>query len=573
MIEKKIISRPQVPDSHLAPSLHPIIRQLYVSRGVKADSELDNSLSSLHDFRLLKDVEKAAQILLTARKRQARILIVGDFDADGATSTAVLMHGLGLFGFSHLNYLVPNRFDLGYGLSPALADIVIAEQPELVITVDSGISCLAGIAKLKAAGIQVIVTDHHLQGEQLPNADAIVNPNQFDCAFPSKALAGCGVAFYLLIALRTAARADNDLAALANVNLAQLLDVVALGTVADVVPLDANNRTLVHQGLARIRQGQTRPGIRALVKVANRNMARLSASDFGFALAPRLNAAGRLDDMSMGVECLLAPTDKVAEGIASELDSLNLARREIEQGMQQEAASALSKLVFASGDVPDSICLYQADWHQGVIGILAGRIKEQYHRPTIIFAQGDEGELKGSGRSIEGVHLRDVLERINTQTPELIVKFGGHAMAAGMTIKAAHFERFKAEFDAHIQAVLTEEAKESVVLTDGALPSQCYSLDFATLLKQAGPWGQQFPEPVFSDEFELLQQRIVGERHLKLVVREKSGQVLDAIAFNVDLKRWPNYDASHAELAFSLDINEFRGKFNLQLMVHALRAC
>ncbi|BBN80727.1 single-stranded-DNA-specific exonuclease RecJ [Pseudoalteromonas sp. A25] len=569
-----IKARQRVDDSHLPSHLHPVIKQIYASRGVQTATELDNRATTLLDFRLFKDIEIACDILQSALYAQARILIVGDFDADGATSTAVLMEGLTQFGYQHVDYLVPDRFSLGYGLSPALAEQIVGLKPDLVITVDNGISCIAGIDIVKQAGIQVIVTDHHLQGEQLPNADAIVNPNQHGCQFPSKSIAGVGVAFYVLVALRHHLRAQGYFtdSGQPEPNLASLLDIVALGTVADVVALDANNRTLVYQGLARIRNGHTRPGIEALIEVSNRNAARLNASDFGFALAPRLNAAGRLDDMSLGIACLLSKDINQARRIAGELDSLNHERREIEQGMQQEALAVLERLVMSTQVVPDALCLYQDDWHQGVIGILAGRLKEQYHRPTVIFAQGDHGELKGSCRSIEGIHMRDLLESLNTQYPDLIVKFGGHAMAAGLTIQESNFEQFKRVFVSTVGDNLSEEHKQSVLLTDGALPSECFSMEFAQLLQQAGPWGQHFPEPVFYGEFELVQQRIVGEKHLKLVLKHASGKLVDAIAFNVDVKAWPNTQALLAQVAYQLDINEFRGKFSLQLIVREISA-
>lgn len=569
-----IATRERVDDSHLPAHLHPVIKQIYAARGVSDPIELDNRASTLLNFNLFKDMDKACALLVEALQQQSKVLIVGDFDADGATSTSVLMEGLALFGFQHVDYLVPDRFSLGYGLSPALAEQIVNIAPDLVITVDNGISCISGVEIVKNAGIKVLITDHHLQGEQLPNADAIVNPNQHSCNFPSKSIAGVGVAFYLLVALRHSLRELQYFVTQQQPepNLAELLDIVALGTVADVVALDANNRTLVYQGLARIRSGKTRPGITALIEVAKRNAARLSASDFGFALAPRLNAAGRLDDMSLGIACLLSKDINQARRIAGELDALNHERREIEAGMQQEAQAVLERLVSTQQSVPDVVCLYQDDWHQGVIGILAGRLKERYHRPAIIFAQGDEGEIKGSCRSIEGLHMRDLLEQINTLHPDLIAKFGGHAMAAGLTILECDFERFKAAFTNAASAILTEEHKQSVLLTDGELPATCFNLDFAQLLQQAGPWGQQFPEPVFEGVFELIQQRIVGEKHLKLVLKHSSGQLVDAIAFNIDVKAWPNTAAQYAKLAYQLDINEFRGKFSLQLLVREIQA-
>ncbi|MGO2127919.1 MAG: single-stranded-DNA-specific exonuclease RecJ [Pseudoalteromonas prydzensis] len=570
-MKKLIVARDHHDDSHLPNHLHPVIKQIYASRQVNHADELNNSAATLHDFKLFKDIDKATALLQHALQAQSKVLIVGDFDADGATSTATLMQGLAMFGFAHLDYLVPDRFSLGYGLSPALAEQIVTMAPDLVITVDNGISCIAGIAIVKAAGIKVLVTDHHLQGEQLPNADAIVNPNRHDCQFPSKSIAGVGVAFYLLIALRSALRDVGHFEQQPPPNLADLLDIVALGTVADVVALDANNRTLVHQGLARIRSGKTRPGITALIEVANRNAARLSASDFGFSLAPRLNAAGRLDDMSLGIACLLATDINQARRIAGELDSLNHERREIEQGMQVEAQAVLDKLAFSDEQTPDAICLYQDDWHQGVIGILAGRLKEKYHRPTVIFAGGDNGEIKGSCRSIEGLHMRDLLERLNTLHPHLISKFGGHAMAAGLSINEQHFSEFKREFEQAVSAQLSDEHKRCIILTDGELADDCFSMEFANLLKQAGPWGQQFPEPVFEHTFELVQQRIVGEKHLKLVLKHRCGRLVDAIAFGVDVRAWPDTEARFVKLAYQLDINEFRGKFSLQLIARELQ--
>ena len=569
-MKKLIIARENVNDSHLPSHLHPVIKQIYATRRVVDAQELDNGVATLHDYKLFKDIDKASALLVDALKAQSHILIVGDFDADGATSTATLMQGLQMFGFQNLDYLIPDRFSLGYGLSPALAEQIVQINPDLVITVDNGISCIAGIDILKSVGIKVLVTDHHLQGEQLPNADAIVNPNRHECNFPSKSIAGVGVAFYLLIALRSLMREQGYFTQQTPPNLANLLDIVALGTVADVVALDANNRTLVHQGLARIRSGKTRPGITALIEVANRNAARLSASDFGFSLAPRLNAAGRLDDMSLGIACLLSNDINQARRIASELDSLNHARREIEQGMQAEAQAVLDRLAFTDDNIPDAICLFQDDWHQGVIGILAGRLKEKYHRPTVIFAGGENGEIKGSCRSIEGLHMRDLLEGLNTAMPHLINKFGGHAMAAGLSIDEQNFNDFKKAFDAAVSAQLSEESKRCIVFTDGELPNDCFTMEFAQLLKQSGPWGQQFPEPVFEHTFELIQQRIVGEKHLKLVLKHQSGRLVDAIAFGIDVKEWPDTEARFVKVAYQLDINEFRGKFSLQLIVREL---
>lgn len=552
---------------------HPVLQRLYASRGVSHAAELDRSAAGLLPFTALKGIDKAVALLLDALQQQQQLVIVGDFDADGATSTAVLLTGLKALGFKRVEYLVPNRFEYGYGLTPEMAELAVAQGAELIITVDNGISAIDGIALAKKAGVKVLVTDHHLAGSELPAADAIVNPNQPGCSFPSKALAGVGVAFYLLLALRAALREQGYFtAAQTEPNLAELLDLVALGTVADVVPLDANNRILVHQGLMRIRSGKCRPGIQALIDVANRNAQKLTASDFGFALAPRLNAAGRLDDMSLGISCLLAQDVGLARQYAAELDSLNVERRAIEQSMQTEAQAFLSQLSFDGNELPECLCLYRHDWHQGVIGILAGRIKEQFHRPTIVFAQGDEGELKGSARSINGLHIRDLLEEISTQYPGLIKKFGGHAMAAGLTISAERLDTFKLALNLTAKKHLTPEQLTAVIYTDGELPPECFDLGFSTLLQNAGPWGQAFPEPVFDGEFSLINQKMLADRHLKMMLQLPNGNLVDAIWFNADNKAWPNVNVQKVQLAYQLDINEYRDKQSLQLIVRHMQA-
>ncbi|MBZ9611086.1 single-stranded-DNA-specific exonuclease RecJ [Rheinheimera maricola] len=553
---------------------HPLLQRLYASRGVTHAAELERGAANLIPFSLLKGMPAAVELLIQALHQQQQLVIVGDFDADGATSTAVLLSGLSAFGFKRVEYLVPNRFEYGYGLTPEMAELAVAQGAELIITVDNGISAIDGVALAKKAGVKVLVTDHHLAGSELPKADAIVNPNQPGCGFPSKALAGVGVAFYLLLALRAALREQDyfNTAGIAVPNLADLLDLVALGTVADVVPLDSNNRILVHQGLMRIRSGKCRPGIQALIDVANRNAAKLSASDFGFSLAPRLNAAGRLDDMSLGISCLLAKDLGLARQYAAELDSLNVERRAIEQSMQTEAQAFLSQLSFDGNTLPECLCLYRHDWHQGVIGILAGRIKEQCHRPTIVFAQGDEGELKGSARSINGLHIRDLLEEISTQYPGLIKKFGGHAMAAGLTISADRLDTFKLALSLTAKKHLTPEQLTAVIYTDGELPSECFDLGFAQLLQNAGPWGQAFPEPVFDGEFSLINQKMLSDKHLKMMLQTSDGKLVDAIWFNADNKAWPNVNVQKVQLAYQLDINEYRDKQSLQLIVRHMMA-
>ncbi len=576
-----ISRRELVADDHLPNDLPVMIKQIYASRGVASAKELNHQVANLQglsdDSAQLKGLMQACEILLPAIENNTVIVIVGDFDADGATSTALMMSALSMFGSNNHSFIVPNRFEYGYGLTPEIVDIAAAQGAQLLVTVDNGISCIAGVNRAKELGLQVVVTDHHLPGKITPNADAIVNPNQHGCQFESKALAGVGVAFYLMLALRKYCREQGYFTkhAIPEPNIAQLLDLVALGTVADVVPLDANNRILVAQGLKRIRAGQTRPGIQALIDIAKRDQSQLIASDFGFALGPRINAAGRLDDMAYGINCLLAPDLANARVMARDLDDLNKARREIEQGMQVEAEQVLKSLNFNEkhfdeNNLPSAIALYQPDWHQGVIGIVAGRLKEKFHRPCIVFAKGSDDEknteIKGSARSIPGLHIRDLLEHVSSQHPDLILKFGGHAMAAGLSIKGRDFQKFQQLFNDVAEQWLTKDHLQSVLLSDGELSAQDMTLAFAEQLRNAGPWGQNFPEPLFDDEFTLVQQRIVGEKHLKLVV-QKAGQIFDAIAFNVDVKAWPNLNAEKVQLAYHLDINEFRGKRSVQLMV------
>ena len=583
---KKIIRRAQVATAHLPDTLPETIKQIYASRGMQSAQELELNVARLQGMSAdtaLMGMDKACQLLHQALLSKTRIIIVGDFDADGATSTALMMTALNLFGSNHHDFIVPNRFEYGYGLTPEIVDLAAQQQAQMLITVDNGISCIAGVKRAKDLGMQVIVTDHHLPGHSLPNADAIVNPNQVGCNFPSKALAGVGVAFYLMLALRKYCREHNFFTehGIAEPNIAQLLDLVALGTVADVVSLDANNRILVAQGLKRIRAGQTRPGIQALIEIANKNQQRLVASDFGFALGPRINAAGRLDDMSYGINCLLANDLSSARVMAAELDDLNKTRREIEQGMQQEAERVLTSLNFDEEHLPSAISLFQADWHQGVIGIVAGRLKEKFHRPCIVFAKAkvedndpEHAEIKGSARSIPGLHIRDLLEYIDSQNPDLILKFGGHAMAAGLSIKEKNFTLFQQKFDELAEQWLKPEDLESIILSDGELSADMLTIEFAEQLREAGPWGQNFPEPLFDDTFTLVQQRIVGEKHLKIVVEKDSTQgkqVFDGIAFNIDVKAWPNAQVKQVHLAYRLDVNEFRGKRTVQLMIADIR--
>ncbi|MBG6245546.1 single-stranded-DNA-specific exonuclease RecJ [Candidatus Symbiopectobacterium sp. 'North America'] len=565
--------RPLAEGSGLPATLPPLLRRLYAQRGVTEGQELDRSLRGLLDYRLLDGIDDAVVLLQHALAGQRRIVVVGDFDADGATSTALTVLALRSMGGSQVAYLVPNRFEDGYGLSPEV--VVQAEKlgAELILTVDNGISSHAGVDDAHQRGIQVLVTDHHLPGETLPAADAIINPNLRDSAFPSKSLAGVGVAFYLMMALFVRLRDSGWFSQkrLAEPKLAELLDLVALGTVADVVPLDANNRILVSQGLNRIRAGKCRPGIRALLEIANRDASQLVASDLGFAIGPRLNAAGRLDDMSIGVALLLCDDIVEARMQASDLDALNLARREIEQEMQAEAMQLCEKLEHGLEQLPLGLAMYHPEWHQGVVGILASRLKERFHRPVIAFAPAGEGVLKGSGRSIPGLHLRDALERLDTRYPGLMVKFGGHAMAAGLSLEEHQFDTFRERFGELVGEWLDESHLEGVIWSDGELIQTELNLVTAEMLRDAGPWGQAFPEPTFDGRFRILQQKLLKERHLKLMVEPvNGGPLLDGIAFNVDTRCWPDSSIREAELAYRLEVNEFRGKRSVQLLIQHL---
>ncbi|ASA56268.1 single-stranded-DNA-specific exonuclease RecJ [Vibrio gazogenes] len=578
MIEVK--RRPVADISLLPDSIPPILRRLYIGRGVQHVSQLEKSAKSLHSYQLLDGIERAVAILFDAIQRQQRIIVVGDFDADGATSSALSVLALRMMGSHRVDYLVPNRFDDGYGLSPEVVDQALAMNAEVIMTVDNGVSSIEGVRYAKQQGLTVIVTDHHLPGHVLPEADAMVNPNLPSCPFPSKALAGVGVAFYLMMALCVAMRGQNWFGqqGIPEPKLMELLDLVALGTVADVVPLDENNRVLVHQGLQRIRAGHVRPGIQALIEVAKRDARHLVAADFGFALGPRINAAGRLDDMSFGVELLLCDNIHAARRMASELDALNQTRKEIESGMKQEAMAFCERLKLGEGsELPFGIALFQRDWHQGVIGILASRIKDSYHRPVIAFADAGDGLLKGSCRSIPGLHMRDTLDLIDTRHPGLILKFGGHAMAAGLSIKASDFEHFSCQFDRVVRDNLDESALKGVLLSDGELLPEEFSMYTAETIRAGGPWGQAFPEPLFDGEFKVLDQKLVAEKHLKLMLEpiylgHTTHKMIDAIAFNVDVRRWPDRSVKTVHIVYKLDINEFRGNQSLQLIVDHIEA-
>lgn len=557
----------------LPADLSPLLRRLYLARGVKESQELERSVRGMLPYQQLDGIDTAVALLQKALAERLRIIIVGDFDADGATSTALTLLSLRSMGCGNLDYLVPNRFEDGYGLSPEVVEQAASRGAELILTVDNGISSHAGVTLAHEKGIQVLVTDHHLPGETLPDAEAIINPNLVGCEFPSKSLAGVGVAFYLMLALRSALRDSGwfEQNGLAIPNLAEHLDLVALGTVADVVPLDANNRIMVYQGLNRIRAGKCRAGIRALLEVAGREARTLCASDLGFALGPRLNAAGRLDDMSVGVALLLSEDIGQARALASDLDALNQTRREIEQGMQVEALALCDKLERSTDALPFGLAMYHPEWHQGVVGILASRLKERFNRPVIAFAPAGDGILKGSGRSIAGLHMRDALERLDTLNPGMMMKFGGHAMAAGLSLEESKFDEFRDKFAELVGEWLDPSHLEGVVWSDGELSAHELTIDTAEMLRDGGPWGQAFPEPTFDGTFRILQQKLLKERHLKLMIEPVGGgPLLDGIAFNIDPTFWPDSSIREVQLAYRLDINEFRGNRSVQLIIEHL---
>ncbi len=567
---KKIIRRDVSNNTELPDSLHPVIKRVLAARDIKTSDDIDYSLASLVPFHDLKGIDSAVDLLVETINNKKRILIVADFDADGATSCALAIRGLNMMGVEDIVYVVPNRFEYGYGLTPEIVNVALEFDPDLLITVDNGISSIDGVKHAKQNGLKVLITDHHLPAEQLPEADAIVNPQLPGDTFPSKNLAGVGVMFYVLLALRARLR-EQDWFEKNNItypNLAQLLDLVALGTVADVVPLDKNNRILVAQGLNRIKQNKSIAGIRALLKQAGKNVEALTATDLGFSVAPRLNAAGRLTDMSLGIECLLCDDEHEADEMAIQLDDLNKERRQIQDEMQAQALLELEDLLKTSvNNVPAGICVFKAEWHQGVIGILAAKIKEIFNRPVIAFAKEGEGVLKGSARSITNLHIRDLLEDITRQYPDLILTFGGHAMAAGLTIKEDDFETFNESFNTVLKQHISLEDISDHCLTDGELSGDDFSIRLAYDLKSAGPWGQAFPEPTFDGEFRIIDKRIVGGSHLKLKLQTQDGdKVLDAISFNNTDEDWPS-SVSDVYAAYKLDINEYMGNRKLQLII------
>lgn len=546
--------------------LDPVRARLYAARGVTSPGQLDYGLAGLAPVSLLENVDAGVGLLLD--KRDQRILIIGDFDVDGATSTALMLRCLRAFGFTDVAYLVPNRFDYGYGLTPEIVRVAAEQSPALIVTVDNGISSVAGVQEAAANGIQVLVTDHHLPGAELPAADVIINPNLHGSRFPSRNLAGVGVAFYLMAALGRQLESQGQTGA-ARVP-ARFLDLVALGTVADVVPLDHNNRILVQQGLSRIRSGETVAGIRALLTRSGRQLARTVSTDLGFAAGPRINAAGRLEDISIGIECLLTDDDDIAEQHALVLDGINRERREIEATMREQAFAYVQSL--ERHKWPSCVCVYEESWHQGVVGLIAARVREVCHRPVIAFAREGDGLLKGSARSIPGVHARDLLEAVSGMHPELIVRFGGHAMAAGLTIAAESYERFATAAAEQLDRLYPHADFSGAIISDGALSEQAVDswgglLQAARAIRDGGPWGSGFPEPVWHGDFMVLEQRTVGDKHLKLRVRPADGgKAIDAIAFN---QAGPAY-RDIVQLAYRLDVNEFRGVESPQLVVEQI---
>lgn len=562
--------RPLLADPEAFDPASPLwLRRVQAAR-VTGPAELPLDLAALPPPEL-RGMDAAVALLTEALAARQRILVVGDFDADGATSTALALLGLRACGGRQVDFLVPNRFEYGYGLTPEIVGLAATRDPDLIVTVDNGISSIAGVAAAQASGIRVLITDHHLPGAELPAADAIVNPNQPGCGFPHKGLAGVGVMFYVLAALRARLQASGWFAEQGVLEpvLADWLDLVALGTVADVAPLERLNRILVHQGLRRIRAGRARPGLLALLAVANRDHRHATAADLGFAVGPRLNAAGRLDDMSLGICCLLAESTAEAHGLAAQLDELNRDRRAIEAQMQREAEQQVARLRL-DDDLPWGLCLFDPDWHQGVVGLLAGRVRERSQRPTIAFAAAGT-ELKGSARSIPGLHIRDALERVAARHPGLIRRFGGHAAAAGLSLAVENLGEFSAAFDAVVRELLAPEDLELRLFHDGELPAEELTLDSARLLTAAGPWGQHFPEPMFVGEFRILDARPVGGAHLKFRLASGPGaEELDAIAFNAVAEGGPPRAGASIQVLYRLDINRYRGVERLQLVIERL---
>ena len=569
MINKKIINR-VVPDGiNLPDSIHPVLKRIYASRNIKSGEDLDYSLGSLIPYEELGGIDDAVILLQEMITQKKRILIVADFDADGATSCALVIRGLTAMGAEDVIYVVPNRFEHGYGLSPKIVDVALDHDPDLIVTVDNGISSISGVEHAKKNGIKVLITDHHLPGDKLPRADVIVNPQLKENKFPSKNLAGVGVIFYILLALRAKLKTENwfDEKNIKYPNLANLLDLVALGTISDLVPLDKNNRTMVAHGLKLMRQNKSKAGILAILNQSGRQLSTLTSGDLSFAIAPRLNAAGRLTDMSLGIECLLTDDKENATEMAKKLNQINIERRQIQDNMEEQAFTEFEKsFQDTSKKIPHGICIYNKNWHQGVVGIIAAKIKEKFNRPVVVFAQECQGILKGSARSITELHIKDVFDEIARLYPELILTFGGHAMAAGLTIEESQFDRFSDAFNKVVDRYISSDSLEDQCLTDGELSGDDFSLPLALAIQNSGPWGQSFPEPIFVGQFKILDKRVVGKSHLKLKLQSRNNNTLDAIAFNMTDDDWPA-KLEQITSTYRLGINNYRGHSKIQLFI------
>jgi single-stranded-DNA-specific exonuclease len=575
--QRRIVRRSVSVELHdaLPSNLHPVLRRVYGARALAGPDELALRLDQLLPVSSLDGVEQAAELLLDCHRARSRVLVIGDFDADGATSTALMMRQLALLGFEQPDFLVPDRFRFGYGLTPEIVRVAAERQPRLIVTVDNGISSIDGVAEARRHGIDVLITDHHLPGRDMPAAACIVNPNVPGNRFASKALAGVGVAFYVMAALTQALRRHGRLRSDADTSVAQWLDLVALGTIADVAPLDFNNRVLIAQGLQRIRRGRCTPGLRALLEMSGQSLANVTGQELAFQAGPRLNAAGRLDDMTRGIRCLLADDPVEARLLAADLAQLNADRRELEAKMQGEALAQVDERIAAlSGHVPAGVCVFDAGWHQGVIGLVASRVKERLHRPVIAFAPSEPGWVKGSARSVPGVHVRDVLDAVATRQPGLLEKFGGHAMAAGMTLRATDLPAFEREFAGEVERRIDGETLAGHLQTDGELLPGEFNVETAVAVRSGGPWGAGFPEPAFDGHFDVIDTRVVGGRHLKLRLRAPSGEIAEAIAFrHLDVSDAPSVGPQdRVELVYRATVDEYSGTAKLQLVTEYLSA-
>ena len=569
---KSKLTHRQLPEvlPKLSPDIPLLLQRVYALRGITSMQELDYTTRNLCNYDNLDGTHTAVEIVYSAMQNNKRIMIVGDFDTDGATSTALMIKALKKMGCKHVDYIIPNRFDDGYGLSISVIKRALLKKADLIITVDNGVSAIEAVEFAKQSNLTVIITDHHLCSEQLPAADAIINPNLPNSSFPSKHLAGVGVAFYFMLALRAKLRKENWFASnkLAEYNITNLLDLVALGTIADVVKLDRNNRILVHQGISRIRAGYCCEGIKALLDISRRDPLTLTSTDLAYYIAPRLNAAGRMDSMSLSVELLLCEDYDSAIKQATDLDTLNHDRKLIEQTMYQEALSYIEQVEQKNSTFPNALVVHHPQWHQGIIGIVSARLKDKHYRPVICFASTEDGLLKGSGRSIEGIHLRDILDKLNERYPDILVSFGGHAMAAGLSIQEKDLDQFSAHFEALITEQLDLDVLEQIIETDGEIDNQDFNYAIAKQLKESGPWGEGFTEPTFDGDFIVHQQRLFAEKHLKLVLEPKNGgPIIEGIYFNVNLTQWPDNTIKIVKIVYQLDVNDFRGNQAVKLMI------